>query len=149
MRAFEVTNKMRSLSWCLAALLASDVSVAVACSWSRPPNEVETRRQVQQAIRDSDVIVEAVVEETNVEGDGIALLRTVRLWKGPREASFRVLVATSCSGGFGTEDRGKLVRVALWFGSATQLYAMPIIRQPRLYQRLLDRELRRMTPYTP
>lgn len=141
-----MTTRIRPLSWCLAALLAADASVAVACSWSRPPNERATRRQVDDAIRDSDVIVEAVVERSNTDGDGIAVLRTVRLWKGPREPVFRVVVATSCSGGFSTSDVGTRVRVALWGGP--EHYSVQLIRQPRLYRRLFERELRRMTPYT-
>ncbi len=43
-------------------------------------------------------------------------------------------------------DAGKRVLVALWGGPSD--YNFSIIRQPRRFDQLLRRELRRMTPYT-
>lgn len=139
-------QRKRSLSLCLVVLLAASESVAAACSFGRPPNAETTRRQVEEAVRDSDVLVEAVVESLSDGPNGTAVLRTHRLWKGPRSPVFYVSTPTSCNGWFSRGEVGRRVRVALWGGP--EQYYMQLIRQPRRYQRLLDRALRRMTPYT-
>lgn len=130
------------------ATLAAHAAPVEACSYSRPPNEAATRNHVQQAIATSDALVEGVVERDGL-GDGISVLRATRLWRGPRQSYFRISVPTSCHMGFSAEDVGRRVRVALWFLPATQTYAMSIVRQPRRFDQLLRRELRRMPSYVP
>lgn len=132
----------------LSVILAVQDFPAKACSWSRPPNEAATLNQVREAIARSDVLAEGVVERDGHD-DGLSVLRIVRLWRGPRERIIRISAHTSCSMGFTAADIGRRVVVGLWFVPSTQTYDMPIIRQPRLFNRLLRRELRRMSSYTP
>lgn len=75
-----------------------------ACTFGGPPTEEGTRAAVERALRDSDAIIEAEVERDNTGEDGVAILRVVRLWKGPRQEIYRVSVPTSCSSGFGPGD---------------------------------------------
>jgi len=138
---------MRSTACMMLAAFALYASAAAACSFGRPPNAETTRRQVEDAVRDSDVLVEAVVESLSDGPNGAAVLRTHRLWKGPRSPVFYVSTPTSCNGWFSRGEVGRRVRVALWGGP--EQYYMQLIRQPRRYRRLLDRALRRMAPYTP
>lgn len=143
-------NLLRKLSITLllgTTCAVSDIGTALACSRIGPPTEALTRQQVEQSVRNSHVLVEAIVEEGADHG-GATALRTVRLWRGPREPVFRLTMLHSCNGYFTGRDVGRRVRVALW-RTDNGLYTMILPRDPPRYQRLLDRALRRMPYYEP
>lgn len=137
---------MRVLAALVACIFIANADAANACARVGPPTEEITRRQVEQSLSDSDVLVEAVVEQLHGPA-GATVLRTLRLWKGPRERTFHVTMFHSCNGHFSRRDVGRRVRVALW--RTGDLYSMILPWDVRRYQHLLDRALRRMTPYTP
>jgi len=141
---------MRLVLCILASGLFAGAHAGQACSFGAAPTAEATRRDVAEALERA-VILDAVVERayTVINGteEGPAILRALRIWKGPRQERFLVVAPTSCDVGFIERDVGRQVRVVLWGGP--ELYARRIVRQPRLYNRLLDRALRRMTPYTP
>jgi hypothetical protein len=134
----------------LTAVLVLASTPADACSRAGEPNIRETRQSVDRALSASAAIIDAVVERANGPyntPEEWAVLRTVRIWKGPKQAYFKVVAPTSCSVEFSEKEVGQTVRVVLWGGP--EFYTMSQTRQPRVFDRLLKRRLKNMKPYLP
>ncbi len=116
--------------------------VAIACSPATlNPSRLEMTIAAREAFRSAAAIIDAEVIETgDSEGQGVTL-RAERIWKGPRQQTFRVRALSTCDIGFW--ERHSRLRIVLSGGpsiyTASQRNNGVLVGDSAAFARELDR----------